>query len=687
MPNKKPVILNREISWLQFNDRVLQEATDPDTPLIEKIRFLGIYSNNLDEFFRIRVATLSRVQGMDKKFNQDVYVNPRKTLKEIARIDKDKQKEFLRVFRSLINELAENNIYIVNDNQLTPEQGSYIKKYFQENIRPRLFPIMLNNLKGSSLKDHSLYMAVVLHVKNKPDLEKFALIEVPVGPLPRILILPPDGEKKFFILLDDIIRYCLDDIFSVFGFNAFKAYAVNFTRDAELDIDNDVSKSFLEIMAESIKQRDAGSTVRFTYDRHIPAKLLTQLLGKLQSTKSDTIVPSGRYHNFRDFMSFPNFGEPQLEYAPLPPLNHPFISNKESMLACIREKDIMIHYPYQSFQHIIDLLREASMDPNVRAIKMTLYRVASSSSVVNALINAARNGKEVTVFLELQARFDEEANIYWSEKMQEEGVRVIQSIPGFKVHAKLLLIRRKEAGDKNAYYCAIGTGNFNETTARIYADSTLFTADKALTSEVNIVFHLFDSKYSVPKFKHLVVAPFSMRSYFIRLINNEIRNAKKGKEAWIILKLNSLVDEKSVKKLYEASQAGVNIKLIIRGICVLLPGVPGLSENIEAVSIVDRFLEHSRIFVFCNENDPKYFISSADWMVRNFDYRIEVACPIYDPSIQEELMTILKMQLRDNSKARLLGEYNTNEYVERTEGVMKFQSQAETYKYFRNRKV
>ena len=622
---------------------------------------------------------------MDKKLYHESNINPRKTLKEIARIDKDKQREFLRVFRTLINELARHNIFIVSENELTPGQGRYIKKYFLENIRPRLFPIMLNNLKGSSLKDHSLYMAVVLKVKTKPELEKYALIEIPIGTLPRILILPSDGDRKFFMILDDIIRYCLDDIFSVFGFNAFKAYAVKFTRDAELDIDNDVSKSFLEIMAESIKQRDAGSTVRFTYDRHIPAKLLTQLLGKLQSTKSDTIIASGRYHNFRDFMSFPNFDAPQLEYTPLPPLIHPLISLKESILARIREKDFMLHYPYQSFQHIIDLLREASMDPNVRAIKMTLYRVASSSSVVNALINAARNGKEVTVFLELQARFDEEANIYWSEKMQEEGVRVIQSIPGFKVHAKLLLIRRKEVGDKNAYYCAIGTGNFNETTARVYADSTLFTADKALTTEVNIVFHLFDSKYSVPKFKHLVVAPFTMRNHFIRMINNEIRNVKKGKNAWIILKLNSLVDEKSVRKLYEASQAGVKIQLIIRGICVLLPGVPGLSENIQAVSIVDRYLEHSRVFVFCNEGDPRYFISSADWMVRNFDYRIEVACPVYNPSIQEELMTLLKIQLQDNSKARLLGEYNTNEYVFRPEGAEKIQSQLATYQYFKGK--
>lgn len=683
MPKNRKIIRNREISWLHFNERVLQEAMDPDTPLIEKIRFLGIYSNNLDEFFRVRVATLNRMQGMDRKLYHDAYINPRKTLKEINTIDKEMQKQFLGIFRTLLLELAQHNIFLLNDKELTPEQGLFVGRYFQENIRPRLFPIMLQNLKASSLSDRSLYMAVVLQVRNKPELEKYALIEVPVGPLPRFLILLDEGDKKFFILLDDIIRYCLDDIFSVFGYNIFRAYAVKFTRDAELDIDNDVSKSFLEIMTESLKQRDAGSTVRFTYDRHMPEKLLGQLLDKLRISKSDTIIPSARYHNFRDFMAFPNFGAPNLEYIPLPPLYHPALSLKESILSGMKKGDFMIHYPFQSFQHLIDLLREASMDPNVRSIKMTLYRVAAKSSVVNALINAARNGKEVIVFLELQARFDEEANIYWSEKMQEEGVKVIQSIPGFKVHAKLLLIRRKENGDKNIYYAALSTGNFNETTARVYADTTLFTAHKEITAEVNAVFHLFESKYTIPKFKHLVVAPFSMRSYFIKLINNEIKNAKKGKDAWIILKLNSLVDEKSVRKLYEASQAGVRIQLIIRGICVLIPGVPGLSEHIEAVSIVDRFLEHSRIFVFGNAGDSKIFISSADWMVRNFDHRIETACPVYDPHIKEELMNILKIQWQDNSKSRFLGEENMNEYKERKESEEKIQSQTKTYLYFK----
>ncbi|HPT15193.1 MAG TPA: polyphosphate kinase 1 [Bacteroidales bacterium] len=684
MAKKKAHIINRELSWLQFNARVLQESIDPDTPLLEKIKFLGIYSNNLDEFFRIRVATLNRMTGVNKKLYGDVSINPRKTLKEINLVDKQKQVEFQGIFRSIVHDLAKNNVFIVNEKELTKEQGEFVSAYFQENVRSKLFPIMLGNLRKATLDDRSLYLAVVLQVRNNADRERYALIEVPVGPLPRFLRLPDQEDKKYIILLDDIIRYCLDDIFSVFGFNVFRAYAIKFTRDAELDIDSDISKSFLEIMSESLKQRDVGSPVRFTYDRHMPEKLLSMVLALLQITKRDTVLPSGRYHNFRDFMHFPHLEIPGATFEKWPPLPHPALSGKESIFARIRKTDIMVQYPYQSFHHIIDLLREASIDPQVRAIKMTLYRVASSSNVVNALINAARNGKEVTVFLEVQARFDEEANIFWAEKMQEEGVRVIQSIPGFKVHAKLLLIRRHEIDEKNVYYAGISTGNFNETTAKIYADSTLFTANKEIASEVNSVFHLFDSKYSIPRFKHLVVAPFAMRNFFIRLINNEIRIAKKGREAWIILKLNSLADEKIVRKLYEASQSGVKIKLIIRGICVLIPGVPGLSDNIEAISIVDRYLEHSRVFVFCDGGDNKYFISSADWMVRNFDNRIETACPVYDKTLQQELMKMLQIQWSDNSKARYLGEKNTNEYRERETGELKIQSQLETYNYFLN---
>ncbi|MFZ4706778.1 MAG: polyphosphate kinase 1 [Bacteroidales bacterium] len=683
MPLEPVHLINREISWLHFNARVLQEADDTSVPLVERVKFLGIYSNNLDEFFRIRVATLNRMLGVNKKMIADIDSNPKKTLKEIAKIVALQQKEFIRIFKGLVEELERDNIFIIDERELSQSHGQFVRTYFRENVRSNLFPIMLNNLKAASLKDKSLYLSVHLKVKKQPLLNRYALIKVPVSQLGRFLILPSEGSKRFIILMEDVIRYCLDDIFAIFGFNQYQSYTVKFTRDAELDIDNDISKSFVEIMTESLKQRTIAPPVRLIYDKDMPEDLLNALAEKLRITKRDTLVRSSIYQNFRDFMDFPNVGNPTLEYQQMHPLEHRRLPMNESIIAKIREHDFMLHYPYQSFNYLIDLLREASIDPQVKAIKMTLYRVARDSSVVNALINAARNGKEVTVFLELQARFDEEANIFWSEKMQEEGVRVIQTITGYKVHCKLLLIRRKEA-EKNVYYASIGTGNYNETTARVYADCSLFTADKQIVSDVNSIFHLFESKYNLPKFKQLIVAPFNMRNYFLKLLNTEIKNAKSKKEAWVILKLNNLVDQKIVKKLYEASLAGVKIKLIIRGICVLVPGIKGQSENIEAISIVDKYLEHSRIMVFCNGGTEKYFITSADWMIRNFDHRIEVACPIYDREIQKELLTMLQIQLKDNTKARRISNKQPNLYRVDSR-TLKIRSQEETYRYFKNK--
>jgi len=683
MSGNRSNIINREISWLHFNERVLQEAADPATPLINRMKFLGIYSNNLDEFFRVRVATVNRMISMDKTIFPDKYASPRKTLREINRITKVQQKEFQRIYNSVIQELAEQNIFVINDTELTDEQGKFVEQYFREHVRPSLFPIILSNLKATALRDRSLYLAVVLQVKGKPSLEKYALVEVPVNTLSRFLILPSENEKRYIILLDDVIRYCLNEIFSVFGFNTYKAYAIKFTRDAELDIDNDVSKSFIELMSESLKQREVAPPVRFVYDRHMPERLLNQLLAKLNISQSDTVSAGGRYHNFKDFVSFPNIGTREMEYKPMPPLEHQGLRVTKSILAGIKERDYLLHYPFHSFHYLIDLLREASLDPQVKGIKMTLYRVASNSNVVNALINAARNGKEVTVFLEVQARFDEEANIYWAGKMQEEGVRVIQSIPGYKVHAKLLLIRRKE-GTRNVYYAGVGTGNFNETTAKIYTDISIFTSNKEIVSDVNSVFHLFESIYNAPRFSKLIVAPFHMRNHFIKLLNNEIRNAKAGLDAWMILKINNLTDIKIIKKLYDASAAGVKIKLIVRGICMLQPGVPRVSENIEAITIVGRFLEHSRIMVFANGGIELYYLSSADWMERNFDNRIEVACPIFDRELQREIMTMLQIQLRDNTKARAISSGKSNQYIKGNPNL-KLNSQVETYKFFKDK--
>jgi polyphosphate kinase 1 len=683
MPKTPIYTLNRETSWLHFNARVLQEAADHTVPLIERIKFLGIYSNNLDEFYRVRVATINRMLGVNKKMVADIDPNPKKTLKEISKITVLQEKEFSRIFKVLIKELGKENIFIINERGLSTAQGQFVRQYFREHVRSQLFPLMMNTLKASALKDKSIYLTVHLQVKHKSALSRYAIIKVPLGPLGRFVILPPEGDKKFIILLEDVIRYCLEDIFSIFGFDAFQSYVIKFTRDAELDIDNDISKSFVEIMTESLKQRSIAPPVRLIYDKDMPAPLLDALAEKLLVTERDTLVRSNMYQNFKDFMNFPNVGSHSLEYQQLQPLEHPLLPMNKSILAKIRESDIMLHYPYQSFNYLIDLLREASIDPQVRAIKMTLYRVARDSNVVNALINAARNGKEVTVFLELQARFDEEANIYWSEKMQKEGVRIIQTITGYKVHCKLLLIRRREV-DKNVYYANIGTGNYNETTAMVYADCSLFTADKQIVSDVNNVFHLFDSKYNTPRFKQLVVAPFHMRNFFIKMLNEEIKYAKAGKEAWVILKLNNLVDLKIVKKLCETSQAGVKIQLIMRGICVLVPGVKGQSENIEAISIVDKFLEHSRVLVFCNGGNAKYFISSADWMIRNFDHRIEVACPINNREIQRELLTMLQIQLKDNTKSRIISNTQPNQY-RHDHGTLRIRSQEETYHYFKNK--
>ncbi|MFH1119023.1 MAG: polyphosphate kinase 1 [Bacteroidota bacterium] len=673
--------VNRELSWLEFNGRVLQEAADVTTPLIERIKFLGIFSNNLDEFFRVRVATLNRLLDYNKRNVDNLNINPRRTIKEINRIDAEQQKEFARIFRKLVRDLAGEGIHIINEKDLSADHGAYITRFFNENVRSQLFPIMMGNLKSSSLVDKSIYLAIRLSRKSLPQNEQFAVIRVPSGPLSRFVILPTNDEQKYIILLDDVIRYCLGEVFSIFGYDSYEAYTFKFTRDAELDIDNDVSKSFLEIMTESLKQRKLGAPVRFIYDKNMPGKLLAMLKQKLDISESDTMTKSGRYHNFKDFMSFPAIGRTDLLFAPMAPLEHRRLPKNESILRVMRERDIILHYPYQSFGYIIDLLREASIDPQVRSIKMTLYRVARDSNVINALINAARNGKSVTVFMELQARFDEEANIYWAEKMQEEGVKLIQGIPGFKVHCKLLLIRRKE-GDKNIYYANIGTGNFNEQTARVYADDSLLTSNPQIAADVNGVFSLFESKYNPPKFNSLVVAPFQMRNFFIRLINNEINQAKAGKEAWCILKLNNLVDDKIIKKLYQAGQSGVKVRIICRGTCTMIPGLKDFSENIEVISIVDKFLEHSRVFIFNNGGEEKFFISSADWMVRNLDNRIEVACPVLDKGIQHELKTMLLIQLKDNTKARIVNHEEPNFYKDR-EKLPRIRSQVEIYSYLK----
>ena len=677
-------IINRELSWLSFNERVLQEAADKNVPLIERFRFLGIFSNNQDEFFKVRVATIKRMIDVESSMGVKNRINPKRILNEIQKKVIRLKDRFEETYSELIHELAKHNIYIINERQLNEEQASYVLEYFREHVHSVITPIMVHNVSTfPHLKDKSIYLAVKLYSKDDESACEYAIIEVPTDDINRFIVLPPVNRKQFIIILDDVIRFCLDEIFSTFNYTHFEAYTIKLTRDAELDIDNDLSKSFLDKISESVSSRKKGQPVRFVYDSLMPEDLFRYITKQLELDSEDNLIPAGRYHNFKDYMQFPNLGGKRLMYKPTPPHAHPLIHPHQSLFEVITNKDLLLHVPYQKFDHYINLLREASIDPKVISIKITLYRVAWSSRVINALINAALNGKKVTVVIELQARFDEKSNIYFSKKLQEAGVYVIFGMRGLKVHAKLTLITREEKNTK-VRYATVGTGNFHEGTANVYADLHLLTKDIRITNEVQKVFKFFETTYKTYNYKHLLVSPLYMRKRIYAMIDNEIKNAQEGKDAYIILKINSLVDPEMVKKLYQAGMAGVKIKGIIRGMCSLLPGIKGLSENIEIVSIVDKFLEHSRVFVFCNNNRELYFISSADLMTRNLDTRIEVACPVYDPEIQKELRNMLNIQLKDNVKARVIDSSQDNHYKTASEG-RKIRSQLELWNYYKRK--
>jgi len=683
MANKSSKFINRELSWLSFNERVLQEAADPSVPILERIRFLGIFSNNLDEFFRVRVATIKRILKYGGSPKALLGGSPKTLLMQIQKIASDQHIRFDNIYKGILQELErKHNVFKLNEKTLDTEQGEFVKNYFREVVSPTLTPIMLNALpKFPKLKDKTIYLAIKL-MRNDTDEVKYALIAVPTDALSRFLVLPEKNGKKFFMLLDDVIRYNLQDIFYIFKFDNIEAYTIKVTLDAELDIDNDVSKGFIENIARSVKKREVANPVRLVYDQTMPADLFSFIIYHLHLTEEENIIAGARYHNFRDFMNFPSFGLKGENYQPLQRLNHRYLKPGGSLLTQIAKRDIMLHFPYHSFHHFIDFLREAAIDPRVKSIKITLYRVAEESTVVNALINALRNGKEVTAVVELQARFDEQINIYWANKLADEGARVIYGVKGLKVHAKLCLISRKESG-KLVSYANISTGNYNEETAKLYSDHSLFTCDHRITREVDAIFDFFGNNLDVGKHKHLLVAPFSMRKKLMKLIDNEIKSARNGKPAYVWLKLNALVDFDMIKKLYQASKAGVEIKLVVRSICSLIPGKEGLSENIQAVSIVDRFLEHSRIYIFCNGGEEKYYISSADWMTRNLDHRSEVACAIYDSELQQELKTIFEIQFSDNVKSRILDGEQKNTYNQN--GKKPVRSQEEIYNYLKKK--
>jgi polyphosphate kinase len=685
MPRKNIILINRELSWLAFNERVLQEAEDETVPLIERLKFLGIYSNNRDEFFRVRVATLKRTVKHQKKVQGLMGEHPKRLLDKIQKIVIDQQTKFEHTYLTILSELEKQNVVILNERQLNTQQEHFVKDYFREKVMPSLFPIMLdNNSSFPYLKDRSGYLIIKLGKNNKSKKSKYALIEVPTDVLSRFVVLPKENEKHYIILLDDVIRVCLEDVFPNFEHDYIEAYNIKLTRDAEIDIDNDLSKSFVEKLSKGLKDRKKGQPVRLVYDSQIAPDMLAFIMKKIKLRKEDNPIPGGRYHNFKDFISFPNIGSPELSYNKTPALKHPDLVGQSNLFKVIKRKDVLLTFPYQSFEHIVDLLREASIDPKVQSIKITLYRVAKNSNIVKALINAVKNGKQVTAVVELQARFDEEANIYWSNKLQEEGAKVIYGVPGLKVHSKMFLISRKE-GKKIHHYAHIGTGNFNGDTAKIYTDHSLLTAKKSITDEVNDLFGFYEDNSKPGSYKHLLVSPFFMRKRLVQLINKEIRNAKDEKPAYIILKLNNLVDPDMIKKLYEASSHGVKIKLIIRGTCSLVAGVKGLSDNIEAISIIDKYLEHSRVFIFCNNENEKYFLSSADWMKRNLDHRSEVAVPVNDVKIQVQIKNILHTLWNDNTKARILGSKQDNEY-RKTDSIIRVRAQEDVFQILSRQK-
>jgi len=688
--------LDREKSWLNFNERVLQEAADESVPLLDRFRFLGIFSNNLDEFFRVRFAAIRRL-SLSGDTGEKILggITAKKLLKEITEIVIKQQADSLKILSIIEKQLEKQNIFIVDESNLSVEQSQFVKDFFIQKVSPELVTIILNDLaEFPLLKDTMGYLAVKLVMKTdqkskilglikpKPEV-RYAIIEMPKS-INRIVVLPNENEKQFIMLLDDVIRYNLSSIFNIFDYESISAHMIKITRDAQLDIDSDMSKSMLQKIATSVKDRRIGEPVRFVYDSTIEKDTLNFLLTQMGIESTDSIIPGGRYHNRRDYMSFPDLGRYDLLYQQQKQLPIPGLSLDGSILSKIAKKDYLISAPYQSFSYLIKFLREAALDPKVTTIKITLYRLAKNSQIISSLINAAKNGKKVIVEIELQARFDEASNIMYAEQMQTEGIELVFGIKGLKVHSKICLVERIELG-KLKRYGFISTGNFNESTSKIYTDVTLLTSHQEILKDVSKVFDFLQVNYRLHRYKHLIVSPHYTRSRISKLIDKEISQALAGNPAYINLKMNSLSDIEMINKLYDASNAGVKIKLQIRGICSLIPGVHGMSENIEAISIVDNFLEHSRVFIFCNHNNPLVFISSADFMTRNLDGRVEVTCPIYDEEIKKELIDTFDIGWKGNVKARYHSEKLDNQYRIRKTGETIFRAQLETYTYYKNK--
>lgn len=678
---KRKTIL-RDISWLAFNGRVLQEAADSTVPLPQRIRFLGIFSNNLDEFFRVRVAALKRMMQYGTKARMHLEDNPDAILEEIQMTVLSQQSEFHRIWDGILEELKAEKIFLVTEKNLNPKQADFVRKYYDDEVSSNVIPLMIESIPDFPyLREKSIYLGVVMWKKESALKRKYAIIEVPSKFVGRFSLLPSPHDEHHIILLEDVIRCNLPDIFSYFGYDQYSSHVFKVTRDAEIDIDNDISTTLIQKIEKGLKNRRKGKPVRFVYDKEMEPGLLEFLIRRLNLTKRDNLIPGGRIHNFRHFMDFPDKAF-RGKSKNRRPFDHPLLQDRRTT-DVLMERDVMLHFPYHSFNPVIDLLREAAIDPDVTAIKITCYRLAGNSKIINALINAVRNGKQVTVMLELRARFDEEANLEWKERLEDEGVKVLIGIHNMKIHAKICLIR-KRLQDKIIHYGFVSTGNLNESTAKIYADHCLLTSNRRIMSDVNRLFNYIEhhktGAHSLKACTTIIPSPIYIRHQLLRLIESEIKAVKRGRKGSITAKMNSLSDEDLIGALTEAAKEGVEVKLIIRGIFCMFSQNEKFKIPVTAISIIDEYLEHARVWVFHNDGNEKVFISSADWMVRNLDHRVEASCPILDERIKKELIDILNIQLKDNVKARLLDNTLSNEYV-RTDAENSVRSQIETFNY------
>lgn len=676
-------VIPRDVSWMYFNYRILQEAQNPSVPLLERLGFMGIYSNNLDEFFRVRMATLARIAESDVKQMKSQRDEACRTIKEINRLNTRYNHEYEQVVQQLTKELADEKICIINERQLNEGQQAFIRHYFRNSLAGFTNPIWLSQAERlANESDDTIYLAVRLtrwHDDAQKPKKEYALIRVPVEKFGRFLELPVEDGAHYIMYMDDVIRYCLPLIFVSVDYDHFEAYSFKFTKDAEMELDNnELDAGTLQKVQRGVKSRKNGQPIRIISDASMPKDLYRKIMQNLSIDKFDTTLSGGRYQNHKDLMRFPDCGRSDLKYPKWQPLFLPEFTGARSMLDLIREEDRFLHVPYHSFDHYIQLLCEAAISPRVKSIKTTLYRLAKDSKVVEALIAASKNGKKVTVVIELLARFDESSNIKWSKRMKDAGINVVFGVEGLKVHSKLLWVEMTGGND----IACIGTGNFHEGNAKVYTDCMLMTAAPAIVKDVANVFRFIEKPFMPVKFRELLVSPNAMKKTILSMIQTEIKNRQQGREAYIKVKINHITDDEVVKKLYEASEAGVTVDLLVRGNCALVTGVPGMSDHIRIHGIIDRYLEHSRILIFCNGGDERYFIGSADWMPRNLDHRVEVLTPVYNPAIRAELKRIVEWGMMDNQKGRIVDGTGRNLFYTDPERSEPFRSQEKLYAYY-----